>query len=1064
MPQSQSSSALSIALLGDLAVVRDGQALPLPASKRTRALLGYLVATARAHTRAALCDLLWEGPDDPRAALRWSLTKLRAVVDDVAARRLQADRERVEFDAGGAWVDITQVSRALAGGTAGLSIGELEELARLLRGEFLEGLDLPACWRFHHWCVGERERCGQLRRDVLSALVDRLGQQPQRALPYGRAMVAADPLTESAHATLVRLLGAAGRYPDAEAHYEHARELLRREIALADGGLLDESIRSLRRVVRAAGQAQRDAVGQEAPGERRPSDAPLQGIAYEAPLEAASPAASVPALVGRRDEQRILCDALGTAQPMRGRLLLLTGTPGMGKTRLLDHLSMAAVSAGWQTLRGRCYEAEILRPNGLWLDALRGMGATVDSSGTASPRDDAGSGPIEHAAHLLSGGGGPALANSRAELFDAVVALLLEMARERPLLIALDDLQWLDEGSAALLHYLARRLADCRPPPRVLLAAAARAGETDDNAWAKGLLQSLAREHRLERLTLGPLDAKEAEALLGAEAGPQAALAWRACGGNPLYLLAWARSRPVASAHQPLGARSDLDSLLAEQIDSLDSPTAELLSWAAAMGRDFVPELLGEATGISFADLLARLDRLERRGLLVAAEDGRLDLAHDLLRQAVYKRLSQARRRVIHRRLAQALAEASTAQPQLHGDVSHHASLAGDALLAAQASLAAGEFSLRAFANGEAVTAAERGLGQAQSLEQGPQRVQLSMALLKLRVVAAASPGARRLPSLMEQIQQTVDAAQALSMHAEAASGLHILSWLSQQANDTERTRLATLQAERLARRADEATRCQQLANTGRCLLEVEADQPRARDLIAQAEALAEVLEVQVIELLWGRGLVARIVGEIETARACVARAVLMAGLREDHWREYECRTWLAVIDFERGAFDEVLQQGDQIARIAQRMGDADAPFAQALCALVRLKRCERGASAVAEAEAEMSARVQALREADDQAHLAYVLNAAAADELVAGRHGRAHAFALEALGAARRVRRPSQMVLALAALSKVAAAQGDAVGAREFLAEACRCASEYPTATAQDALAGAQALLGGRR
>ncbi len=1062
MPQSRPSAALSVVLLGGLVVARDGHALPLPASKRTRALLGYLVATARPHTRAALCDLLWEGPDDPRAALRWSLTKLRAVVDDSAVPRLQADRERVEFDAGDVWVDIMQVSSALAGGTASVSIDKLEELARLLQGEFLDGLDLPACWRYHHWCVGERERYGQLRREVLSALIDRLSKQPQRALPYGRAMVAADPMAESAHATLLRLLGAAGRYPDAEAHYDHARELLRREMALADGGVLDESIRSLRRELRAAGETQRAAIRQEAQEGMRPADARPEGIAGGTPNAFTSAAAWVPALIGRRNEQRILSDALGTAQAMRGRVLLLTGVPGMGKTRLLDHLFATAAAAGWQALRGRCYEAEIVRPYGLWLDVLGGKGAAADTPASGPRDDDASSALIEHTVRLLAGNGKPAEASGRGDLFDAAVAVFLKVARERPLLFVLDDLQWLDEGSAALLHYLTRRLAECRPPPQVLLAAAARAGETDDNAWAKGLLQSLAREHRLERLPLGPLDADEAGALLGTEVRQEAEHAWRACGGNPLYLLAWARSRPAAGGHMPGSTGLGLDSLLAEQIDSLDGPTAELLNWAAAMGRDFRPELLGAATGTAFADLLERLDRLERRGLMVAAEDGRLDLAHDLLREAVYKRLSQARRRVIHRRLAQALAEASTAQPQLHGDVAHHASLAGDALLAARASLAAGEFSLRAFANGEAVTAAERGLGQVQRLEQGPQRVQLSMALLKLRVVAAASPGARRLPLLMEQIQQTVDAAQAMSLHAEAASGLHILSWLSQQTNDTERTRLATLQAERLTRRADEATRCQQLANTGRCLLEVETDQARARDLIGQAQALAEVLEVQVIELLWGQGLVARIVGEIDTARACVARAVVMAGLREDHWREYECRTWLAVIDLERGAFDEVLQQGAEIARIAQRIGDADAPFAQALCALVRLKRCEPGSTAAAEAE--ISTRLQALRDADDQAHLAYVLNAVAADELVARRHGRAHALALEALDAARRVRRPSQMVQALVVLSRVAAEQGDAARAREFLAEASQRASEYPSAVAQAALAGAQAQSQGQR
>src|SRR5688500_16978481 len=93
------TDTLRIRLLGDLQVQRaDGSPIALPASRRTRALLGFLVATAASQLRSALCDLLWEGPDDPRASLRWSLTKLRPVVDGPDTRRLVADRDHVAFD------------------------------------------------------------------------------------------------------------------------------------------------------------------------------------------------------------------------------------------------------------------------------------------------------------------------------------------------------------------------------------------------------------------------------------------------------------------------------------------------------------------------------------------------------------------------------------------------------------------------------------------------------------------------------------------------------------------------------------------------------------------------------------------------------------------------------------------------------------------------------------------------------------------------------------------------------------------------------------------------------
>src|SRR5580765_6527614 len=89
---------LRIRLLGDLQVcAADGKLVHLPASKKTRALLVYLMATAEPHRRERLCDLLWEGPSDPRAELRWSLNRIRAVVNEPRAIRLRATRELVAF-------------------------------------------------------------------------------------------------------------------------------------------------------------------------------------------------------------------------------------------------------------------------------------------------------------------------------------------------------------------------------------------------------------------------------------------------------------------------------------------------------------------------------------------------------------------------------------------------------------------------------------------------------------------------------------------------------------------------------------------------------------------------------------------------------------------------------------------------------------------------------------------------------------------------------------------------------------------------------------------------------
>ena len=135
MPARVVDQAVSIQLLGDLQVARGGRAVPLPASKRTRALLGYLVAVPTPQTRAHLCDLLWEGPDGVRAALRWGLTKLRPIVNDRSAIRLDADRERAKFTALGADVDVHGLFRLAADGLAGQKLQLLRRQLRTCHAE-----------------------------------------------------------------------------------------------------------------------------------------------------------------------------------------------------------------------------------------------------------------------------------------------------------------------------------------------------------------------------------------------------------------------------------------------------------------------------------------------------------------------------------------------------------------------------------------------------------------------------------------------------------------------------------------------------------------------------------------------------------------------------------------------------------------------------------------------------------------------------------------------------------------------------------------------------------------
>jgi DNA-binding SARP family transcriptional activator/tetratricopeptide (TPR) repeat protein len=990
MPQPASDSvqkqnSIQIRLLGDLAVMRSGKAVCLPASKRSRALLGYLVGTASAQTRQALCDLLWDGPDDPRAELRWSLTKLRPVVDEPATRRIAADRERVVFVPHGAIVDTGEVRTLLSGGIETAPVAVLEQAAALLAGEFLDGLDLPACYRFHQWCMAERESYSALRIKVISALIDRLADEPERALTYARAMVTADPLSEPAHAALIRLLVAVGRLRDAEAHGRYTESMFQRELGLMPGNALRDALRQLRDMLR-----------------HRPRHAMAEISPPEPLADAPNP------LVGRTAERSVIDAAITSlAEPGQRSLLLFVGEPGIGKTRLLEVLAEHARQTGCRVLFARCFEAEIMRPYGGWIDALRALPPALIPD--ALRRD---LGPLLPASDIAAVEQG-----DRTHLFAATAKLIRHLAAEQPLVLILDDLQWLDEGSSALLHYL-ERSAD--PATRLLIAGAARQDEIDDNPWAKGLVHSLARDRRLHQCALDPLGAEDVARLLVPTApAADAQAVHRKSGGNPLFVLALAHAGAAGDAAEELSWQA----LTTDRVQRLDENCRELIVWAAAMGREFRLEMLSAAMSLAETELMMRLDRLERRGLLVPTGEGHYDFAHDLVREAVYRGLSHPRRRAIHRQIARAIEATAILDTSLYGELVHHASQAGDAALTVRACIAAAEHCLRVFANAQAVTAAERGLAMLEQLAAGAERVNAHIALLKLRIVAAADPRAARVPELMEQLQKAIEAAEWMGLHSTAATGLHMLSWLTLQANDTESTRLATLRAERMSRTTDAATHCQQLANTGRCLLEVEADVPQARALIDAATAQADAMNLHIIELQWGRGLLARWDGDLASAASALQSAVELARLREDRWRELDCLVWLATIELEHGHFDAVDILCQELARVVTRMGDVKVPMTNALQAISALQRpsmCD-----AIPVRATLAASITELRDLDDKSHLAYILNHAAILDLDGNRLDQAESAAIEALGAAQAVGRSTDIAIAQALLACIACSRG---------------------------------------
>jgi DNA-binding SARP family transcriptional activator len=1006
------SASLRIEVLGPLQVQRDGAPAALPPSKKTRALLGYLTLDPRPHRRERLCELLWPGPDDPRGALRWSLSRMRSILGDAGGVVLETDRDSVRIRTDRVEVDLGVVRAGLGGRPGTASVESLQAAAAAWRGEVLEGLDLPDCFAFHTWLVAVREEVRGLRVAVLEALLASSPGVPGDMLRYARALVAVDPLNGAGHVAVIRLLGALGRAREALAHYESCRRLFAAELGARPPDAVEEVRRTLGVV----------------PG----PPVAVAGAAVAAP--AARPAGSRPPeipFVGRTSERRRCAERIEAARRGEpGPVLLVAGEPGIGKTRMLRELADTTEAAGGRVLAGRAFEAESGIPYGTWPAALTTLHAD-QSEEVRAPAGVAATSP----------------AGDRQRLFATVVHRLAELSATRPLLVVLDDVQWCDEASAALLHYVARAFAG---PCRVVLACGVRPGELPDNPDAQRVLRALARERRLEHLELGPLSAVDAAALAHAvDPALDAARLAREARGNPLFVLEGARALSGGG-----NLTHTLEGLLAEQLARIEGAAAALLPWAAALGHGLTGDLLGRAAGLSPSELLDGLGVLERRGVLQAA-GSRYEFGHDLIRQAAYDQLSSPRRAAIHGHLARTLSAMEGAFGPLAAELARHASLGGDHGLAARACLAAAERCLRLFAPGEAFEMAGLGLEHARRLE-GARRVRLEIGLLKLRVLGA--PPGRRRSGLEGELQAAIDEAGRLGLQAEASAGLSALSILHQEEGDFARAKEDSLRAAEAGRTADPATSAGQLANTARCLAQIERDVPRARLLAAEAETLAARVGVDLPELSWALGLLRRWDGRSAEAAPLLERAAARFRRDEDRRRECMCLATLAALDLEEGRTDAALQRCAALRPLAERLHEAgdEGPLAAALGALSGFAAGEGTAD-------HMDIALARLAALDSKAHLAHALNLAAELRLSRGEHVDATSLAEQALAAATGVQRRSEMALARATLAGAALRDGDTERAAAWIRPALPDLSEVDalSARAREALRAAAAAAG---
>jgi predicted ATPase/DNA-binding SARP family transcriptional activator len=639
-------ASLRLNLLGGFELTRrSGEAVPIAKPRRkAQALLAYLACRpGHAHPRDQLAALLWPDIDaqQARAALRRTLSALRAAV----ATHLRIDEDRVALDPTDIDIDVARLERLLRAG----SPGALEEAGELYRGDLLAGLGVTEA-PFEEWLSAERER---LREAVLEGLARLLGEQMRAsnaaaALVTARRLIALDPLQEVVHRALMRLYAAGGRRDAALRQYQVCVDTLQRELGTepeADTRRLYQEVLGGRE---GGGLA---ALRETLP---MPTDPPKRGglgCARELFVS------EIPT-VGRDAELVRLGEALEEAFAGRGQTMAILGEAGIGKSRLLSEIGRRARERDGVVLLGRCYPTEMTIAYAPWVEAFR-VGGVLADVGVRERLEPTWQAELARLFPELgpAGDAGPARPEDQVRLLDAVTRLMQCLTASGPVALLLEDVHWADELSVQLLSTLARRIA--RWPTLVVVTA------REEELGELPLLRDLLARPDVRRLPLAPLSRPEGAALVKAlsgnhlEAAGTAEVAdriWAASAGNPFMMIETVRAIEQRAwvPDDALPLPDQVRALIGARLDRLSPRSRQLTALGAVIGRQFPFELLERAAGTGADDAEAGVEELIRRRVLRVVGE-QFELVHDRLRECVYEQLSPIRRKLLHRRVAEAL-------------------------------------------------------------------------------------------------------------------------------------------------------------------------------------------------------------------------------------------------------------------------------------------------------------------------------------------------------------------------------------------------------------------------